>query len=438
MQQAWRTSPHRFNVVPAGRRSGKTEIAKRFKLIMRALEGSAHGAAQFFAGAPTFQQAKRIWWADLKALAPRELVTHVSESDLRLQFVNGSEIWVLGFDKPERFEGKPWDGGVLDEFGNMKPRAWGENIRPALADRGGWCDFIGVPEGRNHYYELDVEAQASLAEFGLESPWGRYHWVSADILPPEEIAAARRELDELTFAQEFEASFVNFAGRAYHAFGDWNKARLIDRYDPRRPLHFCFDFNVEPGTATVVQEMRLPAATQLEELDGTAIIGEVWIPRSSDTVKVCNRLGQDWGPEGRDHQGPIYVYGDATGGAGGTAKVLGSDWDLVKATLPLHFGGNRIKYRVPKSNPRERVRLNAVNSRCRSTEGIVRLMVDPAECPHTVKDFEGVRLVEGGSGEIDKKHDLTLSHLTDGVGYHIAREHPVIVRSMKTRRHAVV
>jgi hypothetical protein len=43
--------------------------------------------------------------------------------------------------------------GILDEFGNCKPNAWGANVRPALSDRNGWCDLIGVPEGRNHYYD---------------------------------------------------------------------------------------------------------------------------------------------------------------------------------------------------------------------------------------------------------------------------------------------
>ena len=65
---------------------------------------------------------------------------------------------MVGLDKPERIEGQPWDGGVLDEYANMKAHAWGANVRPALSDRLGWCDLIGVPEGRNHYYDLHVSA----------------------------------------------------------------------------------------------------------------------------------------------------------------------------------------------------------------------------------------------------------------------------------------
>jgi hypothetical protein len=52
-------------------------------------------------------------------------------------------------------------------------------------------------------------------------------------------------------------------------------------------------------------------------------------------------------------------------------------------------------------------------------------VIDPQKAPFTVKDFEGVRVIEGGTGEIDKKRDPMLTHLSDGVGYYIHREYPV-------------
>ena len=129
-----------------------------------------------------------------------------------------------------------------------KKKAWQENVRPALADRRGWCWFIGVPEGRNHYYDLDKQAKADDT-----GEWDSFHWVSADILPREEIEAAKRDLDELTFQQEFEASFVSFEGRAYYPFDERIHTARI-RYNPKQPLVFCFDFNVAPGVAAVIQE----------------------------------------------------------------------------------------------------------------------------------------------------------------------------------------
>jgi hypothetical protein len=419
-QLAYRGSPHRFNVVPAGRRSGKTERAKR-KLVARAIRGTDFYPARFFAAAPTRDQAKRIFWQDLKALVPPGMMLDKSEGELMIRLPL-SEVWVVGMDRPERIEGQPWDGGILDEYANMKATAWGENVRPALADRRGWCDLIGVPEGRNHYYDLRNRAEADLMEFGSGSAWGLFEWVSADILPTAEIEAARRDLDELTFRQEYEASFVSFEGIAYHAFSDANKAKLRDRYRPDQTLVIALDFNVEPGVAVISQEMQLPAGQE-----GTGCIGEVYIERNSTTPAVCRKIISDWG----GHQGRVEVYGDATGGARGTAQTEGSDWDLVKKILGAHFR-KRLRLRVPRSNPTERARVNAMNSRLRSAEGTMRLQVDPRACPRLVRDFEGVQTLKGGSGEIDKKADPRLTHLTDGLGYYIQRRFPIVKRKAES------
>ena len=401
-------SPARFNVVPAGRRSGKTERAKR-KLVKRAIRGTGFDRPRFFAAAPTRDQAKRIYWSDLKAMVPKVLIADVSESELRISLKTGAELWVVGLDKPERIEGSPWDGGVLDEYGNMKAKAWPENVRPALADRHGWCDMIGVPEGRNHYYDLWQAAKA-----GTEG-WAGYHWKSADILDPDEVEAARRDLDELTFQQEYEGSFVSFEGRAYYPFTEpTHCARLRHIYDPAQSLALCFDFNVAPGVCAIAQERKLPSGTE-----GTAVIGEVYIPRNSNTPAVCRKILQDWGA----HQGKVVCYGDATGGAGGTAKVAGSDWDIVRRELAAF--GDRLSFRVPKANPRERARVNAVNARLKAGDGTIRLQIDPQTAPHVVRDLEGVTLLEGGSGEIDKRADESLTHISDGLGYYISEMFPI-------------
>jgi hypothetical protein len=57
------------------------------------------------------------------------------------------------------------------------------------------------------------------------------------------------------------------------------------------------------------------------------------------------------------------------------------------------------------------------------------MMVDPVAAPHVVKDLEGVRLVEGGSGEIDKKADPDLTHLSDGLGYRVEFTWPTIKKT---------
>ena len=205
-QSGFFRSRHRFNVNPSGRRSGKTEILKR-KLVRCAMRGTRFDRPQFAAAAPTRDQAKRIYWADLKALTPKwAMKGDPSEGELVIRFKIGSDLHVLGMDKPERVEGQPWDGIGLDEYGNMKEGAWGANVRPALSDRLGWADFIGVPEGMNHYSELAAQAELDLQQLG--------HWPSWEILPPEEVEAARRDLHTLVFEQEYGGKFVDMNGVA--------------------------------------------------------------------------------------------------------------------------------------------------------------------------------------------------------------------------------
>ena len=175
----YRHEQKRFKTVHSGRRSYKTEIAKR-TLVAECL---ANRNQSFFFGAPTRDQAKRIAWSDLKQLSPSWAIESISDGELWIKYKTGSELWVIGFDVPERFDGKSqWHGGILDEYADMKPEVWSEHVEPALRDTRGWCWFIGVPEGKNHYYNL-----VEYARSGKNSSWADYCWFAADVMHPEEI-----------------------------------------------------------------------------------------------------------------------------------------------------------------------------------------------------------------------------------------------------------
>ena len=184
-------------------------------------------------------------------------------------------------------------------------------------------------------------------------------------------------------------------------------------YDPNSPLIFCFDFNVSPGIAVVVQEHKK------EDQIISNIIGEVYIENDSNTLLVCDKLKKDW----KHHMGKIYCYGDRTGGARGTAKVLGTDWDLIKSSLKKQW--RKVYFDLPSKNPREKDRVNSVNTRLLNAADLVRIKIDPSKAPHVVDDFEGTLLMKSGTGEIDKKSDPMMSHYTDGFGYYIHKVFPV-------------
>jgi hypothetical protein len=412
-QRAYEDSQKRWNYAAAARRTGKSKIFLR-RLNKFSMSQTQFPDAQYAITAPTRDQVKRLFWNDTKAMYPPEFITDTSETELRLQLFNGSVIWLFGMDKPERVEGISLSGGGSDEFGNMKDDAFDAHIRPALADRLGWWDFLGVPEGRNHYYRKWLDAQNPDAVASSDC----HSWTFAEVAPiymgqdavDEELRDAMRTMDMLTFDQEYNGSFVTFEGRAYYAFNIEVHASKGLKYYPKYDLDFAFDFNVSPAVCSISQEVG----------DTTRVIGEVYIPKNGNTPAVCRRLLADWG----DHKGDVFLYGDATGGNRHTSQIAGSDWDIVHEFLRPTFG-DRMHDRVPNSNPPEHARVQAVNSRFESADHTVSMVIDPVRCPETVRCCDGVMLLKGGSGEIDKKHDKTLTHLSDSLGYKIVSLYPI-------------
>ena len=412
-----------MNLVYAGRRSFKTEAGKR-RIVKSAVTHCRWPDARFFACAPVQQQAEDIFWNDLKMLTPRWALRNanpddaIEESTCTIHLFNGAIIRVAGLDKPQRIEGGFWDGGVVSEYADVEEMAVDEHIMP-MTIRGGWIDCEGVPGGRNHFFRRVEKAEREIAMHGEEAcDMATHHWRTSEVLhlflgeegARKELARAKRALDPLTYAQEYDADWVSMEGLAYYCYDPALHVRSTCKYEPKQDLIFCFDFNVSPGVAVICQEH-----------DGiTHVIGEVYIERNSTTVAVCNRLVADWGK----HEGLIRLYGDASGGARGSAKVDGSDWTLVQKVLHQTFGG-RLRSYVPSRNPPERSRLNAVNSRLKTVDGAVSMRIDGQRCPMLLRDFAGVTLLKGGSGELDKTSDKMLTHISDAIGYYIVRRFPV-------------
>jgi len=406
----------RFKVVHSGRRSGKSELLGKRCFLEKAIAGNGCENAKYFVAAPTRDQAKRIYWHDLKIMTRPFWSKEPSESNLIIYLKTGSEVHVIGMDKPERVEGSHWDGCVLDEYANMKKDVWTAHIRPALSTPNrepGWCYFVGTPEGRNHYYDLCLQAKRD------DRPeWEVFSWASSDIIDPAEVESAKRDMDKLTFDQEFGGEFVSFSGRAYYNFDEKIHVRPL-KYRQTKDLFLCFDFNINPGVCAIAQEGRSELDINGRYRDETRIIDEIHIPRNSNTILVSKQIAEKY----KNHKGRVLLYGDASGGAGGSAKVMGSDWEIVRKVLYPYFKTNLFSD-VPIKNPRERERVNAVNSRFLTASGDINMYIDP-KCTNIIRDFDGVATIEGGTGVINKKANKELSHLSDSIGYMLQRRWPI-------------
>jgi Terminase large subunit, T4likevirus-type, N-terminal len=381
----------RFKVVPAGRRSGKTERAKR-RVIKEALK-LPNG--RFFCAAPTRDQAKRIYWSDIKMLIPPIMRGEPSESELCARLKNGAEIYIIGMDKPQRFEGQPWDGGVVDEFADMKESAWQENIRPALDTMGreAWCWLIGVPDGLNHYYEIAEYAMTS-----NDPEWGYYTWKSAEILPAKTIMAAKRELSPRAYRQEYEAAFENATGRVYEDYGRHNHTDKV--CDPKMPIHWTHDFNFLPMSSVIVQ---------LDPLTSThAYCVDEIILNSADAKIAATEFAERY----KHHQAKkLYLYGDASGRAGEKHNIAS---DYIEMETILRKEGWSVERRVPLGNPAIKNGQNSLRSRIMNAAGDIRFFVNPAKCKVTSK---GLNIVSLKVGSAFQEEEIYEQHVTTALRY---------------------
>lgn len=204
---------HRFSVIVAHRRFGKTVLAVNHKIKMAVKNNKR--APMYAYIAPFRNQAKQIAWNYLKFYTHVIPGVKVNESELYIELPtkhkgsNGARIYVMGADHPDALRGTYWDGVILDEYAQMKPELWNEIIRPAIADREGWAIFIGTPKGQNQFYEMyqrackDPDWYCALYradESGLFDEGGRYG--------PKELESMKKDMTEEAIRQELYCDFT--------------------------------------------------------------------------------------------------------------------------------------------------------------------------------------------------------------------------------------
>jgi hypothetical protein len=397
----------RFKVVPAGRRSGKTERAKRYV----AKQAMKNAGERYFIAAPTRDQVKKIYWADMKLLCLSSLHEKApSETDLILYLNNGTEIHMIGLDRPERIEGILWTGGVIDEIADIKPEAWDANIRPALdtfnptrPDYKAWCWLIGVPDGLNHYYDM-----ARYAESGADPDWKLYHWKSSEILPADTIAAAKRQMSAKQYKQEYEASFEGATGRIYE---DYDKANHTDaRIEPHEQLMWMHDQNYTP----------LSSAIGVRRGNNLYLLDEIVL-----TSAVSKQSAMEFVEKFKDHGNKhVLIYGDPAGQAG---EKHGHASDYTDIEDVLKSNGWQYTRKVKPAHPAIKDRQNAVRAKIKTADGVRSLFVNPVTAKWCDKGLATVQLQQGSTFQEDQKNQY--QHITTAIGYLVDVIWPSIKRT---------
>lgn len=393
----------RFKVVPAGRRSGKTERAKRYV----AKQAMLNRGEPYFIAAPTRDQVKRIYWQDMKLLCMTSMQSKApSETELTIYLDNGSTVQLIGLDRPERMEGTFWAGGVIDEIADVKPEAWESNIRPALdtfnpqrPDYLAWCWLIGVPDGLNHYYDM-----AQYAETGNDPDWRLYHWPSSDILPAATVDAAKRQMSAKQYRQEYEASFETATGRIYDDYGAANYT--AETIKPHEQLLWYHDFNFTPMSSGV----------GVRRGDALYLLEEIIL-----TDAVARQSALEFVERYKAHENRhVVIYGDPAGRAG-EKHGHASDYTEMEGVLKSH--GWTFTRKVKPAAPAIKDRQNAVRAKILNAAAEVSLFVNTAQAPYTHKGLATVQTKDGSTFQ-EKESDY--QHITTAIGYMVDYEFPIV------------
>ena len=237
---------HRFSVLVLHRRAGKT-VAMVNHLLRSALTNPLPNSRYVFLS-PYRLQGKQTAWDYIKQYAENIPGTKFNESELRCDLPNKSRISILGVDNEQAIRGLAIDGCVFDETQSIKPSVFPEIIRPALADRKGWCVFIGTPKGRNYFYNLYEQAKENKDWYACV-----FKASETKILDQEELDAAKAVMSKDLYDQEFECSFQaaitgSYYGQIIEGLAKDNRICKVD-YDDNLDVETWWDLGLNDSTA---------------------------------------------------------------------------------------------------------------------------------------------------------------------------------------------
>lgn len=236
----------RWACLVAHRRAGKTVAAVND--IIRAAITCTSPHPLFGYIAPYRSQAKSVAWDYIKHFA-KPILKFPNEAELTAELINGAKIRLFGADNADTMRGLGFDGVYMDEFGDFKPGVWGSVIRPTLSDKQGWAVFGGTPKGKNEFFKIHQTAKKKPDEwFSLVLKASE-----SGLLPPTELAAARAQISEDQYYQEYECSFDAAIRGAF--YGVELRIALEEQrvttvpYDPSAPVFTAWDLGWRDDTA---------------------------------------------------------------------------------------------------------------------------------------------------------------------------------------------
>lgn len=198
--------------------------------------------------------------------------------------------------------------------------------------------------------------------------------------------------------------------RAFPGFDrDLHVRSQSEFWNPRRPLCWCWDFNIDPLITVVGQRD-----------NGIFRAFDEFVTEGSSIDEMCEQVYDIYGR----HRGEWLIYGDQTGQHRGV-QTAETNYTLILNNMRSKGVACRLK--LPSTNPFVRDRINAVNRQIKDERGELNIEVDP-KCDELIMDLEQVQLDKrGGLRKVSDRSDpyAKRTHASDAWSYWLAYEAPV-------------
>lgn len=390
-----------YQVVFAGRRSGKTETFKRL-VAHSAL--SIDKSLPIYVGAPTVSQTKDLYQDDLNLLTFSYFHRkRPNLSNLKIFLDNGNSIELKSLDRPQRQEGRNILGVLLDEVEDVKKKTfWEEHIEPSLATlfEDGYTPFAligGVPE-QGGVLQNFVNNYCAKSKNYQE-----YSQPSSRVLSEEVLYMKRECTPRDIYLQEYEAEFVKPSGTIYYDYDPILNS--TDRVvEDNFTLHWFHDQNYNP----------LSSGIGIKSKNDYYILDE-FVLENSDAYKLMQEFLHRY----KNHKNKnIFIQGDRYGNS------HFSNFDTTYYTIienTLRKNGQNPIMNIPKANPPIVSRQNSVKLAIRNANGSRHLFVNLSKAPTLNKGLIKSKVKKGTAFQEDES--IPEHHIGCALGYWL---HPSI------------
>jgi len=303
-------------------------------------------------GAPTYPMLRDATQATLFEILDSNGVPfdHNKAENTLLMKDTGSRILFRPVDEFERLRGTnlAWFG--LDELTYTQEAAWlrleGRLRDPKAYRLGGFA--VWTPKGYDWVYRKFMADRVDGYDVVIAEPFENRFLLDQI---PDFYKRLKESYDENFYKQEVLGSYLNMTGGL--VYGSFSRTHHVVELRPEAhlPLLWTLDFNVDPMSSLIAQNV----GGKVRVLDEIVI-------RRGTTQQACEEFLKRY----PTHQAGVGVYGDASGFQGQTTGA--SDYEIVREHFLIHTN-MPVQYRVPRSNPSVRERINLMNSKLRSASG---------------------------------------------------------------------